>query len=50
MKEYPGIADNENILLVGKGGLLVSKEKQNDIESVFQRFNVDYKIRKIVYG
>jgi len=50
MKEYPGIADNENILLVGKGGLLVSKEKQKDIEGAFQRFNVDYKIKKIVYG
>lgn len=50
LKEYPGIADNEQIILIGKGGLLVSKEKQNDIESLFQRFNVDYKIKKIVYA
>ena len=50
VKEYPGIIDNENIILIGKGGLLVSKEKQKDIEGSFQKFNIDYKIKKIVYA
>jgi len=50
VKEYPGIIDDENIILIGKGGLLVSKEKQNDIEITFQKFSVDYKIKKIVYA
>lgn len=50
VKEYPGIADNESIIIVGKGSILVRKDKQNDIESLFQRFNIDYKIKKIVYA
>lgn len=50
VKEYPGIIDNENIILIGRGGLLVSKEKQKDMEGLFQKFNVDYKVKKIVYG
>jgi len=50
VKEYPGIIDNSSIIMAGKGGLLVSKEKQGDIEGMFKRFNVEYKIKKIVYG
>lgn len=50
VKEYPGIIDNENIMLIGRGGLLVSKEKQKDIQYTFQKFNIDYKIKKIVYA
>ena len=50
LKEYPEMANNENIILIGRGGLLVGKEKQADIESLFQRFNIDYKIKKIVYA
>jgi len=50
VKEYPGIIDNENIILISRGGLLISKEKQKDIEFTFQKFNIDYKIKKIVYA
>lgn len=50
VKEYPGIIDNESIILIGRGGLLVSKEKQKDIENLFQKFNIGYKIKKIVYA
>ena len=50
VKEYTGIANNENIILIGRGGLLVSKEKKADIEGIFQRFKIDYKIKKIVYA
>ena len=50
VKVYKGIADDENILLIGRGALLVIKEKQQDIEEMFKRFNVEYKIKKIVYA
>ena len=50
IKEYPGIIDDKKVILVGKGGLLVTKEKQEDIEFLFQKFNIDYKIKKIVYA
>ncbi len=50
VKEYPGIVDNENIISAGRGSLLVGKEKQKDIEAIFQKFNIDYKIKKIVYA
>ena len=50
LKEYPGIIDNKSIFFAGRGGLLVSKEKQKNIEGTFNHFNVDYKIIKIVYA
>lgn len=50
VKVYAGIADKENIILIGRGGLLVNKEKQSDIENAFKRFGIGYKIIKIVYA
>jgi len=50
VKEYPGIADNESIILIGKGSVLVRKDKQADFEAMLHRFNIDYKIKKIVYA
>jgi len=50
VKEYPGIIDNSAIISAGKGGLLVSKVRQADIEGMFERFKVEHKIKKIVYA
>jgi predicted nucleotidyltransferase len=50
VKTYKGIADNKEIILVGKGAVMVSKDKQKDIISMFERLGVEYKIKKIVYG
>lgn len=50
IKEYKGIADKENIILLGKGHLMAAKEKQKDMEGLFRRFDVDYKIERVVYG
>jgi len=50
VKEYHGIIDNETIILIGKGGLLVSKTKQKDMEYTFNKFDIKYKIKRIVYA
>jgi len=50
VKEYPGIIDNETIILTGRGGLLVNKEKKEYIEYTFKKFNIDYKVKKVVYA
>ena len=50
VKEYKGIADNERIILLGKGHLMVAKEKQKDIEMLFQRFKVVYELVRVVYS
>ena len=49
VKEYPGIVDNKDIINVGRGALLVIKEKQKIIENLFKEFKIDYKIKRIVY-
>ncbi|MEK6921615.1 MAG: nucleotidyltransferase domain-containing protein [Nanoarchaeota archaeon] len=50
IKEYPGIIDNNSIFELGRGALLVSKERQKDILRVFEQFGVVYEIKRIVYG
>jgi predicted nucleotidyltransferase len=49
-KEYKGIIDCKNIIALGKGVLLVSKEKQKDIEQMFNNFKAEYRIIRLVYG
>ena len=49
VKEYPGIVDNKDIINIGRGALLVIKEKQKIIENLFKEFKIDYKIKRIVY-
>lgn len=50
VKEYKGVADKENVLMLGKGSLMVAKERQKDIENLFKMFDVEYKIERVVYG
>ena len=50
IKEYAGIANNNEIILLGKGYLMVRKDMQKDIEILFKRFNVEYSTKRIVYG
>lgn len=50
VKQYPGIIDNSSIIDLGRGALLVAKEKQKDILRVFEQFGVEYEIKRIVYG
>ncbi len=49
-KGYKGLIDGVSILDSGKGGLLVKKNMFKEIEQVFERFNIKYKIVKTVYG
>ncbi len=49
-KIYEGIWDNQSILSLGKGALMVVKDKQKDIETLFKRFNVDYEILRVAYS
>ena len=50
VKKYKGIADDKGIILLGRGSLMVVKDKQDNILSMFERLGVDYKIKKIVYA
>ncbi|MAG08690.1 hypothetical protein CMO89_04400 [Candidatus Woesearchaeota archaeon] len=50
IKEYEGIADDKDIILLGKGAVMVAKSEQEEIVNMFERLGVDYKIKKIVYG
>ena len=50
IKEYKGIIDSKSIIALGKGVLLAAKEKQKDIELLFNNFKVNYKIIRLVYG
>lgn len=49
VKEYEGIADNDEIIVLGNGYLMVSKKRQKDIESFFNMFGATYMIERIVY-
>ena len=50
VKTYKGIADDKSIILLGRGSLMVVKEKQKDIINMFENLGVNYKIKKIVYA
>jgi len=49
-KKEEGIIDNTIIIESGKGGLLVRKDKSKDIESMFKRIGVKYKVKMTLYG
>lgn len=49
VKEYKGIMDGEKIIGLGKGVLMVAKEKEKDLKRVLRNFGVEYKFKKIVY-
>lgn len=49
-KGYKGLIDNVSVIYSGKGSLLVKKNMFKEIEDVFDRFKVDYKVVKTVYS
>ncbi len=50
VKRYSGIIDNTFIIELGKGTLMVSKEKDQDLKNIFDNFGVEYELKKIVYA
>jgi len=50
VKEYKGLIDKKNIIELGKGTLMVSKEKQKDLVQVFESFKVKYEFKRMVYA
>jgi predicted nucleotidyltransferase len=50
VKEYKGIADDKKIILIGKGSIMVEKEKQKEITGLFDDMGINYKTKKIVYA
>lgn len=49
-KGFSGIIDNISVIDSGKGGLLVRKNMFKQIEQVFDRFKVKFKVVKTLYG
>lgn len=49
-KEYAGIVDENEIIDLGRGCLMVLKSRQKDMESLFQQMNINFKIKRIVYS
>ncbi len=50
VKEYKGIIDNEGFIDLGKGVIMVRKDKEKDLSNIFKNFQVEYKLKKVVYG
>ncbi len=50
VKKYEGIADHDEIIVLGNGYMMVSKNRQKDIETFFNMFGAVYAIERIVYG
>jgi len=50
VKEYKGLIDKKNIIELGKGTLMVSKEKQKDLVHIFENFGVKYEFKRLVYA
>ena len=49
-KRYKGLIDDISVIGIGKGGLLVKKNRFSDIEGLFKRLKIKYKIKKTIYG
>ncbi|MDD4877554.1 MAG: nucleotidyltransferase domain-containing protein [Candidatus Nanoarchaeia archaeon] len=50
IKSYPGLIDDKDIISMGNGRILVSRDKKKDIERIFGNLGVEYEIKKIVYS
>ncbi|HII15899.1 MAG TPA: nucleotidyltransferase domain-containing protein [Nanoarchaeota archaeon] len=50
VKSYPGLIDDKEIISLGNGRILVSREKRKDIERIFGNLGIEYAIKKIVYS
>jgi len=49
-KSYSGIAEGSKIILVGRGAMMVESELRKEIEDLFKKFEVDFKVNRIVYS
>ncbi|MBI4453648.1 nucleotidyltransferase domain-containing protein [Candidatus Woesearchaeota archaeon] len=49
-KNYNGIINNKDIIEVGKGALMVSKEKEKYIKKLFEDYGAKYELVKMVYS
>lgn len=50
VKEYKGIIDGKEIMELGKGVVMVLKQRDKDLKNIFEKFKVEYKLKKIVYA
>ena len=50
IKIYPGIIDNKDIMELGRSALMVRKNREKEMRTIFENFGVEYKLKKIVYG
>ncbi|MBU2637385.1 MAG: nucleotidyltransferase domain-containing protein [Nanoarchaeota archaeon] len=50
VKSYPGLIDGKDIINMGNGRILVSRQKRKDIERIFGNLGIEYAIKKIVYS
>ncbi len=50
VKEYPGLLDGKEIMELGKGVIMILKEREKDLKHIFEQFKVEYTLRKIVYA
>lgn len=50
VKEYRGIIDGEHFIELGKGVIMVMKSREKELKNIFERFKVEYKLKKIVYA
>lgn len=50
VKKYPGILDGKEMVELGKGVIMVLKQRDKDLKNIFERFKVEYKLKKIVYA
>jgi predicted nucleotidyltransferase len=50
VKSYPGLIDDKDIISMGNGRILVSRDKRKDIERIFGNLGIEYAIKKIVYA
>ncbi|MEK6845361.1 MAG: nucleotidyltransferase domain-containing protein [Nanoarchaeota archaeon] len=50
IKSYPGVLDGEKMIGLGKGTLMVAKDKEKELLEIFGNFAVEYKLKKVVYG
>ncbi|MFH1439574.1 MAG: nucleotidyltransferase domain-containing protein [Candidatus Woesearchaeota archaeon] len=48
-KQYKGIIDNIGLIEVGKGAILVSKDKEIYLLKLFKEFDIDFSMVRMVY-
>lgn len=49
IKNYPGIIDKTHFIELGRGALMVSQDKEEELKQIFENFGVRYQLKKRVY-